>query len=94
MSPADKKQMIRHDHPELSISQQCRLVRLSRSAFYYEPIGIDDGTLAVMTVIDKAFTRYPFFGSRRYNTERPHSALEGRTPRKVYRAGRDEKLAT
>ncbi len=64
MSPAEKKQMIRHDHPELSISQQCRLVKLSRSAFYYEPVGIDDETLAVMTAIDKAFTKYPFFGSR------------------------------
>jgi len=28
-----------------------------------------------------------------YNTNRPHSALEHRTPREPYRAGRDEKLA-
>ena len=28
-----------------------------------------------------------------YNTERPHSALEGKTPRQAYWAGRDEKLA-
>lgn len=64
MSPAEKKQMINHDHSDLSISQQCRLVKLSRSAFYYMPVGIDDETLAVMKAIDRAFTRYPFFGSR------------------------------
>ena len=56
--------MIRSDHPALSVSAQCRLLRLSRSSAYYAPIGIDPATLAVMKAIDKAFTRYPFFGSR------------------------------
>ena len=64
MSPAEKKGMINRNHPDLSINQQCKLVKLSRSAFYYAPVGLDDETLAVMTAIDKAFTRYPFFGSR------------------------------
>jgi len=56
--------MIRGDHPDLSISQQCRLVKLSRSAFYYAPVGIDVATLALMKHIDRVFTKYPFFGSR------------------------------
>jgi len=64
MSPAEKKDLIRRDHPELSISQQCRLVRLSRSAFYYTPVGFDTATLALMKAIDRVFTMYPFFGSR------------------------------
>lgn len=64
MSPADKKAMVCRDHPDLSISQQCRLVQLSRSAFYYTPVPVDDETLAVMRAIDRVFTRYPFFGSR------------------------------
>jgi len=64
MSPAEKKAMIRRNHPGLSVSQQCRLVRLSRSAFYYAPVDIDEATLVVMTAIDKTFTKYPFFGSR------------------------------
>ena len=40
------------DHPELSISQQCKLVQLSRSAFYYTPVGIDKSTLAMMKEVD------------------------------------------
>ena len=64
MSPTEKKVMINRNHPDLSINHQCKLVKLSRSAFYYAPVGIDSETLAVMTAIDKAFTRYPFFGSR------------------------------
>ena len=64
MSPAKKRAMIEQDHPELSISQQCKLVRLSRSAFYYTSVGINADTLAMMKEIDRVFTKYPFFGSR------------------------------
>lgn len=56
--------MIQRDHPKLSISQQCKLVRLSRSAFYYTPVGVDAVTLEMMKEIDCVFTKYPFFGSR------------------------------
>jgi len=51
VSPAKKRSMIQRGHPELSISQQCKLVRLSRSAFYYTPVGIDTDTLAKMKAI-------------------------------------------
>ena len=64
MSPGKKRAMIKRDHPALSISQQCKLVRLSRSAFYYTPVGINAETLALMKEIDRVFTKYPFFGSR------------------------------
>ncbi len=56
--------MIRRDHPDLSISQQCKLVKLSRSAFYYMPVGVSAATLELMKAIDRTFTKYPFFGSR------------------------------
>lgn len=64
MSPDKKRAMIKPDHPQLSISQQCKLVRLSRSAFYYTPVGINPDTLAMMNEIDRVFTKHPFFGSR------------------------------
>ena len=64
MSPEKKRAMIKRDHPDLSISQQCRLVQLSRSAFYYAPVGIAPDTLAMMKEIDRVFTKYPFFGAR------------------------------
>ncbi len=56
--------MIKRGHPELSISRQCKLVQISRSAFYYTPVGIDAATLEMMKEIDRVFTKYPFFGSR------------------------------
>ena len=59
-----KRAMIKRGHPDLSSRQQCMLVRLSRSAFYYKPVGIDTDTLAMMKEIDRVFTKHPFFGSR------------------------------
>jgi len=64
VSPGKKRTMIQRDHPDLSISQQCKLVQLSRSAFYYTPVGVNAATLAMMKEIDRVFTKYPFFGSR------------------------------
>lgn len=64
MSPEKKRAMIKRDHPELSISQQCKLVRLSRSAFYHTPVDINPDTLAMIKEIDRVFTKYPFFSSR------------------------------
>ena len=56
--------MIRRDHPELSLSRQCQLVSISRSAFYYTPKGESPGNLALMRRIDELFLKYPFYGSR------------------------------
>ena len=64
MSPAEKKSMIVRDQPDLSIVRQCEMLKLSRSAFYYTPVGIDEETLVIMTAIDQVFIKYPFFGSR------------------------------
>ena len=64
MSPDKKRAMIRRNHPKLSISQRCKLVRLSRSAFYYTPVEIVPDRLAVMKEIDRVFTKFSFFGLR------------------------------
>ncbi|MEP1881493.1 MAG: IS3 family transposase [Roseibium sp.] len=56
--------MICRDHPDLIVSQQCRLEKLSRSAFYYMSVEVSAATLELMKAIDRAFTKYPFFGSR------------------------------
>ena len=56
--------MIKRGHSKLSISQQCKLVSLSRSAFYDTPVGVDAATLSMMKEITRVFTKYSFFGSR------------------------------
>jgi putative transposase len=64
MSRGKRKAMITRDHPDLSLSQQCRLVSISRSSFYYAPKGESEENLCLMRRIDELFMKYPFYGSR------------------------------
>lgn len=48
----------------LSVSQQCELLGLSRSSFYYEPATASAENLALMALIDREYTAHPFRGSR------------------------------
>lgn len=64
MSPGGRKTMVEREHPKLSLSAQCRILKISRSTFYYQPKPVDAETLALMKEIDQLFTKYPFFGSR------------------------------
>ncbi len=64
MSRGERKAMIRREHPELSLSRQCEVLSISRSSFYYAPMGESPATLALMRRIDELFLKYPFYGSR------------------------------
>lgn len=68
MSPGVRRKMIQPDHPNLSLSAQCRILKISRSTLYYQPMGVSEETLVLMKAIDKLFTQYPFFGSRQIAT--------------------------
>src|SRR6267143_1481134 len=48
----------------LSVSQQCELLGLSRSSYYYEPATESAENLALMALIDREYTAHPFRGSR------------------------------
>ncbi len=75
MSPAERKAMIRKDDADLSLSRQCKLLKINRSSIYYTPVGIDPETLKLMNEIDRTFTKYPFFGSRQITACLPRSGL-------------------
>lgn len=53
----------------LSISEQCSLIDLPRSSYYFEPIGMVDEDLQTMKLIDKIYTDYPFYGYRKVTQE-------------------------
>ena len=56
--------MIEKDHPLLSVAEQCRLLSISRSSFYYAPKGETAFNLALMRLIDEQFLDTPFYGVR------------------------------
>ncbi len=46
----------------VSIRRQCELVGLSRSSLYYQPAGESEENLLLMRLIDRQYTRTPFYG--------------------------------
>jgi putative transposase len=79
MSPTERKAMIRKDRTDLSLTKQCKLLKISRSSLYYVPVGVNAETLELMNEIDRVFTKYPFFGSRQ---------IAAYLPRNGFHAGR------
>ncbi|MEP2472236.1 DDE-type integrase/transposase/recombinase [Roseobacter sp.] len=64
MSPSERKTMINRDRTDLSLTKQCKLLKISRSSLYYVPFGVNAETSALISEIDRVFMNYPFFGSR------------------------------
>ena len=63
MSSSERLEMIRKKNTDLSLTRQCKLLKISRSSIYYTPVGFDQATIDLMHEIDRIFTKYPFFSS-------------------------------
>ena len=51
--------MIRKENTKLSLTRQCKLLKISRSSTYYTPVGVEAETLKLMHEIDRVFTKIP-----------------------------------
>jgi putative transposase len=56
--------MVEPDHPRLSIVQQCALLSMNRSSYYYQPTGESPLNLELMRLIDKQHLETPWYGAR------------------------------
>ena len=56
--------MIEPNNQQLSISRQCKMVGVSRSSYYYQPIPISQDELELMRKIDELYLQNPSSGSR------------------------------
>jgi putative transposase len=56
--------MIDRAHP-MPITKQCRILELSRSSVYYQPLPLPERDLALMRRIDEIHLKIPYYGSRR-----------------------------
>lgn len=54
--------MIDRDLVTLSIRRQCELIGLNRSSLYYQPAGESEENLLLMRLLDRQYTRTPFYG--------------------------------
>ena len=61
-----KRGLIEPSLSEPSIRDQCALIALPRSSYYFHPATEHDENLAIMRLIDEEYTRHPFYGSRKF----------------------------
>ncbi|XXJ20279.1 IS3 family transposase [Desulfovibrio caledoniensis] len=74
-----RREIVDKEHPVLSVRHQCRILKLQRSTYYYQPIGESPYNLELMKRIDELFLELPFFGSRQMrNILRNEGCLVGR----------------
>ena len=60
-----KRTMIETDHPTLSIRRQCQLLDLNRATYYWQPARESALNRELMRLIDREYTRAPFYGYRK-----------------------------
>src|SRR3984893_13406579 len=65
MSRADRRALVEREDPALPISQQCRLLAVSRSSIYRKPAEVSEQDRAIMALIDRQYLARPYYGSRR-----------------------------
>lgn len=83
--------MIETNHPMLSIRRQCELIGLNRSTYYWQPAGESPLNLALMRLIDREYTRAPFYGYRkmtaRLNNKHGYEVNHKRVARLMHKMG-------
>lgn len=70
-------------HAKISLFEQCRILDLPRSTYYYQPKPLNARDIAIMHVMDEIYTEFSYYGARKisralkrkgYNIGRKHTA--------------------
>jgi len=60
---SERRALVEHTHPGLSVSRQCALLQVARSSVYYAPnTSESEENLALMRRIDEQYLERPFYG--------------------------------
>lgn len=65
LSTAEKRRLIEPNSSFLGTDEQCSLLELPRSSYYYAPSYGDPLNLELMHQLDELYTQHPFYGSRK-----------------------------
>jgi len=65
MSRAERRALVERGNPTLPVSQQCRLLTVSRSSVYRQPATVSEEERTIMALIDRQYLARPYYGSRR-----------------------------
>ncbi len=65
MSVERRRAAVDCQHPLLSVVRQCKLLDISRSGLYYQPVEVSEEELTLMKLIDRQYLATPFYGARK-----------------------------
>src|SRR5271165_2740570 len=65
MSRAERRALVEREDRALPVTQQCRLLGVSRASVYRRPAEVSDEERAIMALIDRQYLERPYYGSRR-----------------------------
>jgi putative transposase len=65
MSRAERRVLVDRTDRALPVSQQCRLLAVSRSSVYRRPAEVGEDDRTIMALIDRHYLARPYYGSRR-----------------------------
>ena len=62
----ERAALVESGHPKLTIKEQCELLEISRSAYYYkEGQAEDEREIAILTAVLEVYNEKPFYGYRK-----------------------------
>ena len=64
----ERRNLIDTGDAEYSVREQCKLLDLNRSTWYYEPVPLSDRDRTLMGLLDIQYTKTPFYGVRNMTT--------------------------
>lgn len=64
-----RKTLVDKEHVYFTVEDQCSMLSIPRSTYYYRPIGISETDLEIMRVMDEMYLEDPTRGTRRYSGE-------------------------
>jgi putative transposase len=65
MSRAERRALVERADTAMPVTQQCRLLAVSRASVYRRPAEVSDADRAIMELIDRQYLARPYYGSRR-----------------------------
>jgi putative transposase len=60
-----KREKVEPGNKKISISRQCEILGISRSVYYYKPVGESEENLKYMLELDKQYIKTPYYGVRK-----------------------------
>jgi putative transposase len=65
----ERQALVEVENHDLSIVQQCILLSINRSGFYYQPSNESDENLEIMKFLDSQYYKTPFYGQKKLVAE-------------------------